>query len=70
MDKDKKNLITYKLTIKYNPDTDNIEYIAEGYDNDFDFTPICLDNLNIEHTELITCEDMETIKELYHIDDN
>ena len=70
MEKDKKNIVTYILTIKYNPDTDNIEYISEGFDNNFDFTPILIYNLTMDNTELLTCEDMETIKELYHIEED
>tara|TARA_Y100001963_G_scaffold135158_1_gene196488 strand:- start:5903 stop:6115 length:213 start_codon:yes stop_codon:yes gene_type:complete len=70
MDKDKKNLVTYTLTIKYDPDTDNIEYIAEGMDDYFDFTPINLDNLTMDNTAIITSEDMETIKALYGLEDN
>ena len=36
MDKDKKTVV-YTLRICFNPDTDEIEYIAEGIDDDFDF---------------------------------
>jgi|TARA_R100001594_G_C3943492_1_gene241227 hypothetical protein len=70
MEKDKKNLTTYTLVIKYDANTDEIEYIAEGYDDDFDFTPLNLDNLTMDNTDIITSEDMETIKELYSFEDN
>jgi len=70
MEKDKKNLTTYTLVIKYDANSDKIEYIAEGYDDDFDFTPLSLDNLTMDNTEIITSEDMETIKELYSFEDN
>jgi hypothetical protein len=70
MEKDKKNLTTYTLVIKYDANTDEIEYIAEGYDDDFDFTPLNLDNLTMDNTDIITSEDMEAIKELYSFEDN
>ena len=38
MENDKK--VTYTLRICFNPETDEIEYIAEGIDDDFNFTPI------------------------------
>ena len=41
MEDDKNNKITYTLKICFNPETDEIEYIAEGMDDDdFNFTPI------------------------------
>ena len=70
MDKDKKNLVTYTLTIKYDPDTDNIEYIAEGFDDNFDFTPINPFDLEKDFTNVITSEDMEAIQKLYDIEED
>ena len=69
MEKDKKNTVTYTLKICFNPDTDEVEYIAEGIDEDFDFTPINPFSLSKSHTKLFTSEDMEAIKKLYDIKD-
>ena len=40
MDKDKKGTVVYTLKICFNPDTDEVEYLAEGIDDEFDFTPL------------------------------
>ena len=68
MDKDKKGNVVYTLKICFNPDTDEIEYIAEGFDDSFNFTPINPFNLDKDYTDAITSEDMEAIKELYDIE--
>ena len=70
MKKDKKGTIVYTLKICFNPDTDEIEYIAEGMDDDFNFTPITPFNLDADVTPLLTWEDMETIKKLYNIEES
>jgi len=70
MSKPKKNIVTYTLNIKYNKDTDEVEYIAEGYDDDMaDFVPITPFNIEKDYTEFITSEDMEMIQEIYDIED-
>ena len=69
MDNDKKGNVVYTLRICFNPDTDEVEYIAEGFD-DMDFTPITPNYIDKNYTEFITSEDMETIKEVYDIEDN
>ena len=68
MDKDKKGHIVYTLRICFNPDTDEIEYIAEGLDDDFNFTPINPFDLEVDYTEIVTSEDMEAIRKLYDIE--
>ena len=68
MDKDKKGNIVYTLKISFNPDTDEVEYIAEGIDGDFDFTPINPYDLESDYTDIITSEDMEAIREIYNIE--
>ena len=70
MNKDKKNTVTYTLKICFNPDTDEIEYIAEGIDDDFDFTPITPFNIDKDYTPFITSEDMEIIQKVYDIEDS
>ncbi len=71
MSEDKKNIVVYTLTIKYDKNTDNIEYIAEGYDKeDIDFTPITPFNIERDYTEHITSEDMEMIQEVYDIEES
>ena len=65
---DKKNNITYTLKICFNPDTDEVEYIAEGMDDSFNFTAISPFNLESDITTIITWEDMEMIRELYDIE--
>ena len=70
MEDDKKNIVTYTLKICFNPETDEVEYIAEGIDDDFSFTPISPFSLTKSHTKLITSEDMEAIKKLYDIKDD
>lgn len=69
MAKEKKNTTTYTLKICFNPDTDEIEYIAEGLDDNIDFSPITPYNIDYDYTSLITSEDMELIKEVYDIED-
>ena len=70
MEDKKNNKITYILNICYNPDTDEIEYISEGYDNDSDFSTITPFNIDKDYTKFLTSEDMELIKDTYDIDDN
>ena len=67
---DKKNTVTYTLKICFNPETDEIEFIAEGLDDDFDFTPITPYNIDKDYTTFITSEDMEVIRKIYDIEDN
>ena len=69
MSEDKKTKITYTLKICYNPDTDEVEYIAEGMDDEVDFTPITPYNIDRDYTSFITSEDMELIREVYDIED-
>ena len=69
MDKDKKSVV-YTLRICFNPDTDEIEYIAEGIDDNFDFTPLSPFNLGVSITKFVTSEDMLVIKKLYDLEDN
>ena len=64
---DKKNTVTYTLRICFNPDTDEVEYLAEGIDDDFDFTPLNPFNLSPNVTQFFTWEDMEAIKEIHNI---
>tara|TARA_R110002020_G_scaffold230312_3_gene441184 strand:- start:3123 stop:3332 length:210 start_codon:yes stop_codon:yes gene_type:complete len=66
----KNNKCVYTLRICFNPDTDEIEYIAEGIDDDFDFTPINPQDFTTDTTPLLTPEDMELIKKLYELEDN
>ena len=68
MDDDKKNTVTYTLKICFNPDTDEVEYIAEGMDDSFEITHISPFNLESDMTNIITWEDMEMIRELYGIE--
>jgi|TARA_R100001129_G_scaffold134652_1_gene96090 hypothetical protein len=68
MDKDKKGNVVYTLKISFNPDTDEVDYIAEGMDDEFDFTPINPLNFDRDYTEIVTSEDMEAIRELFDID--
>ena len=70
MDKDKKKHVVYTLRICYNPETDEIDYIAEGIDDEFDFTPISPFNLDKDITPFFTSEDMEAIRKLYDLDEN
>ena len=70
MEDDKNNKIIYTLRICYNPDNDEIEYIAEGFDNDIDFTPITPNYIDKDYTTFITSEDMQTIKLVYDIEEN
>jgi hypothetical protein len=67
---DKDNKITYTLKICYNPETDEIEYIAEGLDDNFNFTPISPFDLNTDITSFVTSEDMLAMKKLYDIEDD
>ena len=69
MDKDKKSVV-YTLRICFNPDTDEIEYIAEGIDDEFDFTPINPFDFERDYSDIATSEDMELIQKLYGIEDN
>ena len=68
MEKDKK--VVYTLKICFNPETDEIEYIAEGIDDNFNFTPISPFNLGVDMTKFVTSEDMLVIKKLYDLEDN
>lgn len=71
MEDDKNNKITYTLKICFNPETDEIEYIAEGMDDDdFNFTPITPNYIDKDYTTFITSEDMQTIKLVYDIEEN
>tara|TARA_R100000664_G_C2742247_1_gene130521 strand:- start:1032 stop:1244 length:213 start_codon:yes stop_codon:yes gene_type:complete len=70
MDKDKKGNVVYTLKICFNRETDDIEYIAEGFDDNFDFTPIDPFNLDKDYTEVITSEDMEALQKLYDIEED
>jgi len=70
MEKDKNNKITYTLEISYNPDTDEVDYIAEGLDDEADFTPITPNYIDKSYTDFITSEDMEMIRDVYDIEDN
>lgn len=70
MDNNKKGTITYTLKICFNPDTDEVEYIAEGMDDSFNFTELDPFNLTRDITPSLTTEDMETIKELYDIEED
>ena len=70
MEKDKKNHVVYTLRICFNPDNDEIEYIAEGLDDEFDFTPITPNYIDKSYTEFITSEDMEMIRDVYDIENN
>ena len=71
MDKtNKKGYMTYTLKICFNEDTDEIEYIAEGIDDEIDFTPITPFNIDKDYTTFITPEDMQMIKEVYDIEEN
>jgi hypothetical protein len=70
MSKDKNNKVTYTLEITYNPDTDEVEYIAEGFDDEVDFTPITPNYIDKDYTKFITSEDMEMIKDVYDIEEN
>jgi len=68
MEKDKKGHIVYTLKICFNPDTDEVEYIAEGMNDDFNFTSINPFDLGVDFSEAITSEDMEAIQKLYDIE--
>tara|TARA_R100000700_G_C3171579_1_gene146161 strand:- start:1027 stop:1335 length:309 start_codon:yes stop_codon:yes gene_type:complete len=70
MDNNKKGTVVYTLKICFNPDTDEVEYIAEGMDNDFDFTEVNPFNLDVDLTPCLTSEDMETIKDLYDFEED
>ena len=71
MEDDKNNKVTYTLKICFNPETDEIEYIAEGMDDDdFNFTPITPNYIDKDYTSFITSEDMETIKAVYNIEES
>jgi len=64
----KKGYMVYTLKICFNQDTDEIEYIAEGLDeDDVAFTPITPYDLSADVTQFFTWEDMETIRKLYDI---
>ena len=65
--KDKKGYIVYTLKICFNPETDDIEYICEGVNEDFNFTPIVPFDLDIDITSKLNTEDMEAILELYEV---
>ena len=69
-DKKKNNKFTYTLKIRYNPDRDEIDYIAEGIDDEIDFTPITPFNIDKDYITFITPEDMQMIKEVYDIEEN
>ena len=68
MDKDKKGNVVYTLKISFNPDTDEVDYIAEGMDDEFDFPPINPLNFDSDYTEIVTSEDMEAIRELFDLE--
>ena len=69
MAEDKKNTVVYTLEICFNPDTDEIEYIAEGMDDeDIDITPLSPYNLSSDVTTMFTWEDMELIRKIYNIE--
>ena len=70
MKKDKKGNVVYTLKISFNPDTDEIDYIAEGMDDDFNFTPFQPFNLDHAIVNVMTSEDMEAIKGLYEIEED
>ena len=66
----KNNKCVYTLKICFNPDTDEIEYIAEGVDDDFNFTPINPFDIDMDYTTLVTSEDMEMIKRIFNIEED
>ena len=70
MDNNKKGKITYTLKICFNPDTDEVDYIAEGMDDDFNFTELDPFNLTRDMTSFFTSEDMEALKKLYDIEED
>jgi hypothetical protein len=66
----KKGYMVYSLKICINRDTDEIEYIAEGYDDDnVSFSGINPFDLDADITKFFTSEDMETIRLLYDIEE-
>ena len=67
---EKKNKSVYTLKICFNPDTDEIEYIAEGVDDDFNFTPINPFDIDKDYTTIVTWEDMEMIKKIFNIEED
>ena len=67
MEKDKKNHVVYTLRICFNPETDEVEYIAEGIDDDFNFTPLSPYDLSPDVTQFFTWEDMDILKKIHDI---
>ena len=70
MEDEKKNTVIYTLRICFNPETDEIEYIAEGLDDNFDFSEISPFDLDRDCSTFFTTEDMEAIKRLYNIEES
>ena len=66
----KNNNVLYTLKICFNPDTDEVIYVAEGLDDSFDFSEISPYDLDRDCSTFFTTEDMETIKRLYNIEES
>ena len=67
---EKKGYVIYTLSICYNKDTEDIEFIAEGIDETkMSITPLNPFNLDKDITKFFTSEDMEAIRELYDIEE-
>ena len=63
--------MVYTLKIWINKDTEDVEYIAEGLDEDnVTFTGINPFDLDRDVTQFFTSEDMETIKMLYDVEES
>jgi hypothetical protein len=64
----KKGYMIYTFKICYNEETEEVKYLAEGFDeDDTDFTPFNPFDMTMNMTKVLTSEDMEAIKELYDI---
>ena len=64
----KKGYTIYTFKICFNEETEEVKYLAEGYDvDDTDFTPFNPFNMNVDMSDALTSEDMEAIMELYDI---
>ena len=58
------------LTIQYNKETEEVEYISEGTDDVMNTSDINPFSLTKDCTNLITCEDMQYMKDSYELEND
>ena len=64
----KKGYMIYSFKICFNEETEEVKYLAEGFDvDDTDFIPFNPFDMSTNMTKMLTSEDMEAIKELYDV---